>query len=196
MAVKYEQIPTVKLAYAKCMKPNKMPEILHLDDDAMQGLFDFSVLKPATLNENDTLEDAMDTIKSTGQHLILVIDDSKHIIGILRSEDIQGQKPYQIMEEKRIPRAEIPVTSLMVNYDAVLTFDYDQVVGSKIGNVVVTMQENKKRYAIVQQAHGTADDICIRGSFSISHLSHALGTDVSSELGQAESLLEMQRKFS
>lgn len=196
MAVKYEQIPTVKLAYAKCMRPNKMPEILHLDDDAMQGLFDFSVLKPATLYENDTLEDAMDIIKSTGQHLILVVDDSKRIIGILRSEDIQGQKPYQIMEEKRIPRAEIPVKSLMVNYDAVLTFDYDQVVGSKIGNVVVTMQENKKRYAIVQQAHGTGDDLCIRGSFSISHLSHALGTDVSSELGQAESLLEMQRKFS
>lgn len=196
MAVKYEQIPTVKLAYAKCMKPNKMPEILHLDDDAMLGLFDFSLIKPATLYESDTLEDALDTIKSTGQHLILVLDDSKHVIGILRSEDIQGQKPYQIMEEKRIPRGEIPVKALMMNYDAVLTFDYDQVVGSKVGNVVVTMQEQKKHYAIVQQAHGTSDEVCIRGSFSISHLSHALGSDVSSSLGQAESLLEMQRKFS
>lgn len=195
MAVKYEQIPTEKLAYAKCLKPTRMPEILHLDDDAKDGMYDFEQLKPATVFEEDTLTDAMEVLQSTGQHLLLVTDISRHVIGILRSEDIQGQKPYQIMQEKSIQRGSIPVKLLMKPYDAVLTFDDEQLKGMKIGNVVVTMQAHKKHYAIVQKKSGS-DDVVIQGSFSISHLNHALGSDVSLGLSEAQSIMELQRKVS
>lgn len=194
MPIKYEKIPASKLAYATCIEPIRMPEILHLDDNAFDGMFDFTALLPATLKETDTLSQAIEALKATRQHLILITDADKHVIGILRSEDIQGQRPYQIMKEKNIQRGLIPIKHLMVPADAVLAFDYDQLTGSKIGNVVVTMHAHKKHYAIVQEKIKD-NRYCIRGLFSISHLSQALGADVSVEIGQAHSIMELQRKL-
>ena len=58
------------------------------------------------------------------------------------------------------------------------------------------VQENKKHYAIVQEKQtDNEDDYCIRGSFSMSHLSGALGTDVSSGIGKAQSIMELHYKL-
>ena len=56
------------------------------------------------------------------------------------------------------------------------------------------MQADKKHYAIVQKKNKSGDFV-IRGSFSISHLNHALGTDVSTGLTEAQSIMELQRKI-
>lgn len=178
MAIKYEPLPTVSLAYAECAHPPAVPEVLHMEDNALCGMVDFKFFEPNIILEDERMEAIIQSTTKNPQHYSLVTDFSHHVIGILRSEDVQGTIPYQIMEEKGVKREKIRAKSLMIPHKEVLTFDLDDLKNVRIGNVIVTMQKAKKHFALVQETDPKNDKTVIRGLYALAVLMRALGDDI------------------
>lgn len=192
---KYEKLPTVTLPSCKVqLRKHHMPELVHMDDPAYLAMIDFRQTVSPVISPKDTIDAALHEMQVSGAHLLLVEDDQQYIIGVVSSEDLLGEKPIKILQERRIPRANLLVKMLMIPIDQMAAFDIQAIERAKVGNIAVSLKLLKKHYAIVVDTHEQTDIIVIRGLLSTSQLSRQLHMDVANLIAEAENLSELSQR--
>lgn len=179
--VQYEALPTITLEKEKtALCTDILPEIMHLDDPALAVMIDFTQVPPKAIKEDAPIDDALHLMKVHDVHLLFVIDHHEKPIGVIASEDILGERPIKIQQERRIPRSKLLVNMLMEKVTNIPALDIDVVGSFKIGNIVNTLKEHKSHYALTVKING--DDQVIRGIFTTSKISQELHMDISGNL--------------
>ncbi|MDF1760405.1 MAG: CBS domain-containing protein [Coxiellaceae bacterium] len=172
-----------------------LPELVHLDDPGLAVMRDFNQNRPNTVQPSVSMDEALNEMKVTGCHLLMVVDDEHKLLGLLSSEDLLGEKPIQLLTEKRIDRHLITTKMLMTPIKEVAIFDLDTIEHARVGNVVNTMKELHAHYALVIESRPNSDDPAIRGLLNTSQISKQLHSEVASKIAKAQSVSELQGRL-
>src|SRR5262245_56719382 len=92
-----------------CLQPPMLPEVTHIQDPALSVMLNFKYQAPPIISAHKSLEEAQTEMRLYYLPVLIVTDSSKNAIGIITAEDILGEKPVKISQEKRIPHSEIEV---------------------------------------------------------------------------------------
>jgi len=172
--------------------PPELPELVHLDDPAIDVLLNFENHQPAITHPKVSITDNMIDMKASGAHIMLVVEDKK-VVGVISSEDILGEKPMQIIQERRIKRDEILVRAVMTPREKLLAVSYQDLTHSKVGQVLATLNQAKQHYLIVVDTQEGAKHQAVHGLIYIYDILKRLDKNLATELREASSLLELQR---
>ncbi len=177
---KYENLPTITITPEHTTLPSHdLPELVHLDDPATAVMTDFTHTPAHIIASNKSMDDALNEMKATGAHLLLATGIDGHLEGIISSEDVLGEKPIKIIQEKRIPRENVTVNMLMKPAKDIIAFNINTIDEARVGHIVKTLTDNNRHYALVIGHSRTSDKTLIRGLFTLSQISKQLHTDLS-----------------
>lgn len=192
MTKKYDPMPTLALSeHNTYTHPEAMPELVHLEDKALEILTDFEKIKPAIASPEDNIDDTLITMKSSGRLVMLVVENDR-VLGAVSSGDLQGEKPLKIVQENRVPRKSIKVKSVMTPREKLLTINYQDLRFAKIGNVIKTLREHYCRYALVVDIKEDSDEQKVHGLINAYDIIKRLDTSLGSALHEARSILELK----
>jgi CBS-domain-containing membrane protein len=194
MHTKYEPIATLPLPASTLTTPKGIPEVIHVDDPALENMYDFSCYNPLMLLPTDSITDAEMVMKVTDLRIIFIVDHLKNVLGILSSEELQGTKPYQIMQDRRIKRSEILCKSIMTPCEQILAFDIAELQHVKVGHIMTTLQEAKKHFALVIDVDNLGNTTII-GLFSFTQICKSMGIELTDNITEAHSIVELQHKL-
>jgi hypothetical protein len=195
--IQYEQLPVLEEKPSTLqLRTQHLPELVHLEDPAFAVMSDFRLARPPFIHANVNMDDALNEMKVTGSHLLLVVsDDNSELLGLLASEDLLGEKPIQHMNESRLAREQVLVKALMTPANTGLMFEFDDIQSARVGNVVTTMQAHHSHYALVIQADKKSGQPLLRGLFNSSQISKQLHTAVAGSIAKAQSITELKDRL-
>lgn len=193
MSKSYEKLQQISVSEGlTTAHPPQLPELTHIDDAALDVLIDYQFQKAVTIDQHESIETALVEMKASDVHMLLVLNKEGKFIGLISSKSILGEKPYQIMQDRRIKHSEIQVCMMMLPLDDVLALNYDSLQHAKIGNLIETFKASKRHYAIVMQKNDASGEMLIRGYFSASRISKSLGSDFTESKTGADTILELK----
>jgi CBS-domain-containing membrane protein len=189
----FHAIHTFKLhSHCTYMQPPELPEVTHINDSAMTVMIDFKYHTPPTISAHKSLDEAKTEMQIYHLPVLLVSDHEKNVVGIITSEDILGEKPVKISQEKRIPRSEIEVEMVMLSFKNIIALNFEDITHLKVGHVIQTLRETKQHDLLVVKIDPHTGVQKLRGLFSASIISRQLDRDITKILSEAESIAELQ----
>ncbi|EKD73398.1 MAG: CBS protein [uncultured bacterium] len=192
----YDKITTIMLLpKSHFVQPPKVPELIHLHDPALSIMINLEHRPASHISVDDHITDTLLVEKVGKEHLLFVLDEDNTILGIVTAEDIHGEKPYQIIQEKRIKRHEITVKMVMTPFDRTLCLEMEYLRHAKVSNIIATLIESKEHYALVVEKNANNTAHVVKGFFWASLIGHALGSDITGTKPSAQSIAELQREF-
>lgn len=198
MGKQYESIKTISLPTGiEAAHPPALPELVHIDDSALSIFVDFQFQRPAMIWAKQSIDDALLEMKANNAHMLLVVDAQKHVIGIISSQALHGEKPYQIIQESRVKHSDIHVSTIMLPIDQILCINYDALKNANIGNLVEMFKQHQRHYALVVKTNADGEQV-IQGYFSASRISRTLNLNsVGNKLNEStiQELQAMLREF-
>lgn len=190
----YEPLATTPLAADnQLMHSSTLPELVHLDDPALDVMIDFKKIKPFTVGLQESIDHALNEMKVSGTHVLLVTNNQSQILGIISTEDILGERPIKAMQERHITRAHVLVRMVMTPQDKVATLEFESLRHAKVAHIIHTLKALRQHYLLVIQP-GSEHKQKVRGIFSSSEISRQLHMDISNSLGEAHSLAELKKR--
>ncbi len=163
---------------AKIFPAHKLPELIYVTDPATYCMLDLQYAPLPIASLNDRIDAILQDVTISDLHAVLVLDEDRRLAGIISGRDVQGVKPAQISQAQRIRREEVTAKMLMVSCDAIIAVDYHALEKARIGNVVATLNSQKKRYILVVEKEENSGQEQIRGLIIAAKLSEQLGQDI------------------
>lgn len=169
-----------------------VPEPVTLDDDAMRAMTDFRSITAAVTLSGDSVGDAHRRMIQRGVRLLLVVNQERHVVGLITASDILGEKPLQVITQRGIRREELLVRDIMTPQEQLDVFDVAQLRTAKVGHVVATLKQAGRQHAIVIE-HEPSGRQSVRGLFSATQIARQLGVAIpTSEVARTFSEIEAQ----
>ena len=167
-----------------------LPQRVNLDDRAIECMTDLKQVSAATIERSATIDTANQAMIERGVRLLLVVDRTLAVVGIITANDILGEKPMQFMRESGILRHEVLVQDIMTAQQGLEVLRLDDVLHSKVGHVVATLKKSGRQHAVVVD-HTTHK---MRGIFSATQIARQLGvtiqtTEVARTFAEIEAVL-------
>lgn len=171
----------------------ELPELVHLDDLALNVMFDYEHTRAVTIDKHALLADARIEMKACGVHTLLVIDEEQHVVGLISSEDILGEKPVRVAQERLIQRAQVKVGMVMTPREDIVVLRYEQLRLARVGELVQTLRQAKQHYALVTEVRH--DKTLVRGLFSLTFISKHSPGQIGHDDLMAHTLMELRDRF-
>lgn len=191
---KYEILKTEKLSPSQaCLQTKHDFQLVYLNDSAFAVMVDFAQQSPRTIGPDELVDNALDEMKVNGVHLLLVKGKNENIIGVIGSEDILGELPIKIIQQKRIKRSQVLVKMIMTPIDKIAAFNIDMLEHAKVGNIVVTLKSFRTHYALVMSSEKDNQQL-LRGIFTTSQISRQLHRHIADSIAKAQSVSELQKR--
>lgn len=172
-------------------RPKELPELVQIDDPALQVMTDFTKVPPVTVTPEVSMDRALEGMKSARVRLLLVIDDNSTVVGVVTADDIQGEKPIRLMEGDRLRRDQISVAMIMRPQSDLKVLDMRSVADAEVGHIVETLKSLERQHVLVIEDDRGTGHQRIRGLFSSSQISRQLGRDYGKDLHPAHSLADI-----
>ncbi|NJM13930.1 MAG: hypothetical protein HC889_20655 [Synechococcaceae cyanobacterium SM1_2_3] len=113
-----------------------------------------------------------------GVRLLLVRDADGHIVGLITSRDIEGEKPKRILAKAGGVWTDLLVADIMTlkpKLDVLLMTD---VSDARVGHVIATLRQVNRQHAMVVDTDPNSGKLAVRGIFSLSQIGLLLGLDI------------------
>jgi CBS-domain-containing membrane protein len=145
-----------------------------MDSPAMLVMTDLKRVAAAVIAPHDSMDAAHAHMMQRGVRMLLVVDGTQELAGIITATDILGEKPVSVAQDQRIRHADIRVSDLMTPADRLDAFDMHTLQSARVGQVVASLQRARRHHALVIQrtADGSSE---VRGIFSLSQIARQLG---------------------
>jgi CBS domain-containing protein len=153
--------------------------------------WDFRVVHAVTIGPGVSIDEALETMKTRGVRLLLVIGENDHILGLITAKDIQGEKPIKIAQESRILHSEITVEAVMTPRSSIGVLNMLSVRNAQVGHIVATLQALARQHALVVDVDPKTKGQCVRGIFSTTQISKQLGVNAAEVVTRDSSLAEI-----
>jgi CBS-domain-containing membrane protein len=179
MTRSYNPIPSSPLQKgATFRKPRQLlPEQVSADDLALQVMTDFQIVTAYTIFPLESIEDARAKMIHRGVRMLLVVDDMNHILGLITSTDLTGEKPMQVVQHQGIRHSDVMVKDIMTPRERLEVLSMDDVQKARVGDVVATLKAQGRQHALVVERISDRSQV-LRGMFSVSQIGKQLGTSV------------------
>ncbi|MBL0426513.1 CBS domain-containing protein [Ramlibacter alkalitolerans] len=171
----YAALPVLpKIGTIRVCRPEQGQPGVSLDSSALLVMTDLKRVAAAVISPQETMDRAHAFMMQRGVRMLLALDDRQTLAGIVTTNDILGEKPVAVVEERRMRHDEILVADVMTPADRLEAFDMHTVQSAQVGQVVAALQRARRHHAIVVQtaADGTRE---VRGIFSLSQIARQLG---------------------
>ena len=166
-------------------KPEEPPELVHFHDSAMLVFTDFSRVFPVTVTADRPIDDALQDMKNSGVRLLIVVNNKHRMIGLISADQIMGNDPVRLAEDRQLDHSQITVEMLMQPQKAIQVLEMSHLRDARVGHIVATLHGLEQKHLLVVDAG------VVRGLFSASQISRQLGRSILEEEVPAHSLAEM-----
>jgi CBS-domain-containing membrane protein len=151
-----------------------------LADPAIGLMTDLSHSPCVMADHRDALDPTLHTMVSAHVHMAFVTDVKERVIGLITTQDLQGERPLQRAMADHVRVTELTLEQLMTPVDQWPVISSAAAAHARIGDIVATLQEQSLRYLLVVDTVG--GEPVLRGLFSARQLESALGVEIQADL--------------
>lgn len=152
------------------------PVPVRADSPALEVMTDLSKIPAATISPNDSLPEANQSMLLRGVRLLLVAASDGRIRGVVTANDLLGEKPVLVAQNRGIKRNELRVSDVMTAVDHMEVLRLSDVSKAEVGHIVATLKAATRVHAlVVEEIDGKQ---MVRGIFSASQIARQLGISV------------------
>lgn len=179
-------------------RPPSPPGAVRMDSPAAAVMTDFAVIQPITVSPQVPIDTALETMRVAGVRLLLVTDSEEEILGMVSSQDIQGEKPVEIFRKRRLWRSEITVSMVMTSQAEAQVLDLSAVERLRVGHIVETLRQMERQHVLVVEVDTATDTQRVYGMFSLTQIARQVGVELQSLTAghEAEAIVELAREGS
>ena len=169
--------------------PPSHGDAITLVDPAIRVMTDLRRVRAVTIDANSSIYLAEQLMKHAGVRLLVVVDDSDRLTGLLTMRDIMGEKPMSIVTRENIRRQDIRIAHIMTPRSELDPFNIRDVEHATVKDVILKLRELGRQHAIVVEERENDEGYFVRGIFSITQIGRQLGMDISTD-GHVQSFAE------
>jgi CBS domain-containing protein len=147
---------------------------------------DFQKVTAFTIDPDVSVDSAARVMRRRNVHLLLVVNVENHVLGIITSNDLVGEKTLQCISSRGIAREDALVRDIMTPEDRLEVIGMEDVRHAHVGHVVATLKASGRRHAAVVDEDASGRQV-LRGLFAASQLAR--------QLGEAVETTEIARNF-
>lgn len=148
-----------------------------MDDPAAASMTDLAKVSAMVISPCASLDEANERMIATSVRLLFVINQFTHVIGIVTSKDLTGEKIVKHLKEVGGKRDDIMVRDLMTPQHKIEVMNWDEVSKAKVGDLVETLKRMGRQHALVMEDDHEGHQH-IRGVISASQIGKQLGIDI------------------
>ena len=179
---------------AQSQPAQTLPEQLTLESPAQECMTDLKHVCAATIEPEATLDAANQTMIERGVRLLLVVDRSRLVLGLITADDVLGEKPLLFTQEWGIKRQDVLVRDIMTPQHQLEVLKMENVLHARVGHLVATLKKNGRQHAVVVDVSAADKAQKVRGIFSATQVARQLGviiqtTEVARTFAEIESIL-------
>jgi len=158
--------------------PAAQPRAVRLDSPAIEAMTDLRQVAAATIRAEATIAQANRAMIARGVRLLLVVDVTGAVLGLLTARDIVGEKPITLLHETHGKHRELTVADLMVRASSIDVLDIDVIRHAEVGHVIATLKEVGRQHALVVDRDPLTREEFICGIFSATQIGRQLGMPI------------------
>ena len=191
-ATTYQQPAQSPPAYQQ--PAQSLPARLNLESPAQECMTDLKHVCAATIEPEAALDAANQTMIERGVRLLLVVDRSRLVLGLITADDVLGEKPLLFTQERGIKRQDVLVRDIMTPQHQLEVLKMENVLRARVGHLVATLKKSGRQHAVVVDVSAADKSQKVRGIFSATQIARQLGvtiqtTEVARTFAEIESIL-------
>jgi CBS-domain-containing membrane protein len=170
------------------------PKAVTVDSAALDVMTDLKNVHAAVIEPQASLESANQYMIQRGVRLLLVMGHDKSLTGLITANDIQGEKPMRIVQERGIKHSEILVSDVMTRVDDLEAITMDEVRSARAGHIIASLKGTGRHHTLAIEIDASGGRATVRGIFSLSQIARQLGvaiytTEVAKNFAEIEAVL-------
>lgn len=155
------------------------PERVKLSDSALSVMTDLTKVSVVSVRAKTPMDRANAKMIRYGVRMLLVLDDSEQVAGLLTASDVLGEKPMRFLQNMGGTHADIMVRDIMSTQRELEVMKIENVQQAKVGDIVASMKKSDRQHALVV-SEGADGRQTVCGLFSITQVARLLGAQVQS----------------
>jgi predicted transcriptional regulator len=139
---------------------------------------DLRQVSAATIGPDASLTQANQVMISRGVRLLLVVERTDELAGLITARDTEGDRVIKMIGERGIKYGDLQVRDLMIRREDIDIFDVAAVLRSEVGHIIATLKALGRQHALVGHTDPATNVTRIRGIFSATQIGRQLGVPV------------------
>lgn len=145
---------------------------------ATDVMTDLSKVKAVTTAAAASVDQARQAMITHGVRALFVVDGPGVVLGIVTADDILGERPIQIAQDRGVRHVDVLVSEVMTPADLLEAMELQDVLQVRVGDIVETLKRYGRQHALViesESADATSATRTVRGIFSLTQIARQLG---------------------
>ncbi len=165
---------------------------------ATDVMTDLSRVVAVTIAAGASVDEAHQAMITRRVRALFVVDDASVVLGIVTANDILGEKPIQIAQDRGVRHVEVLVSEVMTPAKLLEAMELQDVLQVRVGDIVETLKRSGRQHALVIESGSTdaiSATLTVRGIFSLTQIARQLGLppqvgrDVASTFAEIEAAI-------
>ncbi len=169
-----------------------LPEKVTMNSPAMDVMTDLKKVTAMSISPCATLDEASQRMTSSNVHLLFVTNQFHHVLGIITSNDLIGEKMVKYLSQVGGKREEVMVRDLMTPQSKIEVLDMSEIKTARVSDVVEIMKHAGRRHALVADRDFSGSQV-VCGVLSTVQISKQLGEEIV-DSGVAKNMADMALK--
>jgi CBS domain-containing protein len=149
-------------------------QFLDVNDPAIYAITDFKREHPLTVDPERQIDDALHDMIRVGVRALLVYHE-QHIVGLVTSYDIQGERPMQFLQSSNYSHhRDIRVAHVMTPWQNLLAVDWEDIQSARAGELLRVFEETGLTHMIVVEHDHRHSPAIVRALVSRARLERQL----------------------
>lgn len=154
-----------------------LPDQVALDSPAVDVMTDLCRVTAETVTANASVGDAEEKMIASGIRLLFVTNQLNHVIGIITSKDLSGERILRFINDSQSARSDLIVRDIMTPQHIIEVLEMDDVATARVGDIVATLKRMGRQHALVVDRNAAGRQT-IRGLLSTSQIGRQLGAEI------------------
>lgn len=168
------------------------PKPVTLDSAAVDVMTDLNRVYAAVIEPHMPVDAARTYMIQRGVRLLFVLHPDKTLAGLVTANDILGEKPMRVVQDRGIRHDEILIADILTPLAQMEALRMDELAHAKVGHVLATLKESGRQHALAVEDTPQGWRVC--GIFSLSQIARQLGisvqtTEVAKSFAEIEAIL-------
>lgn len=190
----YRPLPAQALSGHVTVSRPDPPQAVTVDSAALDVMTDLKHIHAAVIEPQERLESANQYMIQRGVRLLLVMGHDRSLAGLITANDIQGEKPMRIVQERGVKHSELLVSDIMTRVDDLEAIAMEVVRSARVGHIIASLKATGRHHTLAIEIDATARRATVRGIFSLSQIARQLGvaiytTEVAKNFAEIEAML-------
>lgn len=153
------------------------PQQVSLNAPALAVMTDLAKVSVVGVRSKASLTRAMDKMKRYGVRMLIVVDDTDIVKGLLTLSDLHGDKPVRALARLGVKHDDLTVSDVMTPVKDLRVMLLEDLEMARVGHVVATLKQAGRHHGLVAEiTQNGRHRIC--GLFSVSQIVRQLGGNV------------------